>query len=190
MGTFIADTSRYNRQYLNNKTQTLQQVSRQMVKTIMHGAQGIPSISMQLEGLTNPIDKLRLCFASAGASGSNSGSLSEDCSITVLKELQDAYAAIRHDAQLNVNLAIAEMRTFQNEVQSFMSAVSTAIGKADDFFESVVGAAGILSWLVRRVDFLSGMFRALRDYLLALHCIASHCLTYTIHNTQYTIHNV
>ena len=148
MTSYTAALNSYNQDYISNHTLAMQQLSKQIIREVTEGIQGLPSINMHLDNLLLPLQGLLNCFPPNTAAG-------QTCNLGVIDEIEQTYQLIQHEMKLNIQVAQQSMQAFQNEVKDFVDSVRQALGEADDFFRAVAGTAGVIAWVVSQVDFLN-----------------------------------
>jgi hypothetical protein len=156
MAQYTSALKTYNTHYISNKTQSLQALSRALLRQVAQVQ--IPSFGAQLEQIKAPLGELLACF---GIGSDNSpAKLSDTCSIPELVEIDEAYRNMQQDAQAAAQQAREMLNDFQDELEMFTSAVQRALVRADALFSSIAGATGIITWLLNNAD----VFRISTDF--------------------------
>jgi hypothetical protein len=126
----------YNDQYVSNKTQKLQDLSRKIVKHLSDTS--FPGVELQLQQLTLPLTEVRLCI---------DNSTSTPCSLHTLNNAIEVFEDTQRLVNAQINIMQRKYSDLLEEVESFQNAVGAALADADAFYDSIQGAAGIMKYI-------------------------------------------
>lgn len=151
MAQHVKNVNTYNVQYVSNKTQYLQTLSRQVLQQVTQVR--LPGMDLQLQQIKVPLSDMLACFGVK--EGQNRTTINATCSIPELLDIDEAYRAMQREAQAGAQQAREAVAQFQDELEVFTSAVQSALARADALFASIAGATGIITWLVDNADVFS-----------------------------------
>ena len=140
IGSYSESLVSYNRQYVNNKTQSLQRAATQIARSV--SIPRIAALNETLATLQSTFRDVISCISLSGT-GVNSSEWNVNCSLptSVLQE----YEYIRTVANVQLSEAADTFLAFQSVLLSFESEVSRALSQADAFYDSIQGLVADVS---------------------------------------------
>lgn len=133
----------YNQEYLRNKTQGLHSL---MLLIAQVNVGELPNINMSFTGIQQNMDDMLACIALDPSISSPSGK----CHLS--KSLEDLYRDLQTQMNTQIRLMQSTMEDFSAEYNEFKNALSEALANADDFYDSIAGASGLLAWIITNMD--------------------------------------
>lgn len=176
LADYISELNEYNAQYLTNKTSHLRIGLERMIQEIsMPHISSLNATFLPLQGL---LDIFVACMGSGNDSNIRSTSSGSGDSLYSCEDTgnniddysysssmspnngnkkmccpyghsaRSLYDAIQREMNVQKLIAQSTLSSFKQEVDDFKSRVQGALARADSFYDSIVGARGIIMWIV------------------------------------------
>ena len=142
LGQYEQNVMAYNAAYMKNKTQILQKSSKAVIDKL--SLSYLSRINTRFSNLEASIDGLLACLSLVDDTTATTVTAKVRCPYPT--NLLEEYRSLR----IYINTTLDSMHLYFAEVNEELSTVgagiSTAVGKANSFYNSVRGAQGVLAW--------------------------------------------
>ena len=146
LATYSNEVNDYNTQYLNNKTRYLQSLSRDVVSSIKNPAELLLNSSVDI--IDTAMNEFVSCIRA-------NNTISSTCKLDGLVRANEAYETLQKQLKVQIGQADTIMASFKGDMDAFKNDVVNTLSKADEFYNSIVGATGIITWITETYDLFS-----------------------------------
>lgn len=143
LATYTADLNRYNAQYVQNKTKGLQDLSVHIISDIS------PVYIGSLDGILDPMHEVVQQLVACVSLSANDA---HHCELDT--NAVEIYKEMQYIVNLRTNRVKTAVRITEENLVLFKAQVAVAIQNANDFYDSMLGPDGILTWMIQASQFL------------------------------------